>query len=303
MPREPDFRQLRYFIAVAEELHFTRAAARLGIAQPPLTQQIQKLESLLGCPLLTRGRTTTLTAAGAVLLDQARGLQTHLESVIETTRRAARGETGRLALGVPPSVMLSSLPSVIRRYRAAHPEVSFTLREMGTTAIERALVSEEIDLGFLREATPGPPLTARVLYKEPVVIVLPRSHRLARTRSLSLQDLRHEPFVLFPRRVGPVFHEHLISLCVAAGFTPNIVEEATQWQSVVSLVAAGVGVTIGPACIRKFRWPDVVFRPLPRAATTVLACWRDDLLAPAAAAFLKMAGSALAPSSRHQQHL
>ena len=289
----PDLRQLRYFVAVAEERHFTRAAQRLDMAQPPLTQQIQKLESLLGCQLLTRGRSTTLTTAGEVLLEQARGLLAHFDSVMDSTRRASRGETGRVAVGVPPSVMLSGLPAVIRRYRALHPEVSFALREMGTSAIERSLLSEEIDLGFLREATPGPPLAARMLYQEPVVVVLPKSHGLTRRKSLPLGALKHEPFVFFPKRVGPVFHEHLLSLCVAAGFTPNIVEEATQWQSVISLVAAGVGVTIAPACVRKFRWPYVTFRPVPHATTSVLACWRDGLLPPTAAAFLKMAKSTM----------
>jgi DNA-binding transcriptional LysR family regulator len=285
----PDLRQLRYFVAVAEELHFTRAAERLGIAQPPLTQQIQKLEALLGCQLLTRGRATALTPAGAVLLQESRRLLTQFDTVLDATRRAARGETGRLAIGVPPSVMLSGLPAVIRRYRERYPAVSFTLREMATSAIESATASGEVDLGFLREAATVPPLVSKILYTEPVLTVLPKSHRLAGRAAIKLNTLRDEPFVFFPRRLGPAFHDRLISLCVSAGFTPKIVEEATQWQTVISLVEAGMGVTLAPACVRKFRWPQVVFKPLAGATTSVSACWHENGLSPTASAFLTMA--------------
>jgi DNA-binding transcriptional LysR family regulator len=288
-----DLRQLRYFIAVAEELHFTRAAERLGIAQPPLTQQIQKLESHLGCKVFTRGRSTSLTPAGAVLLEEARRILAHVDTAVESARRAARGETGRLAVGVPPSVMLAGLPAVIRKYRDRYPAVAFTLREMSTSAIEHAVTSGEVDLGFLREATPGPPLISKILYEEPVVAVLPKSHRLAARASIKLSALQHEPFVFFPKRLGPTFHDRLTALCVAAGFTPNIVEEATQWQTVISLVEAGMGVSLAPACVRKFRWSHVVYRPLPGATTSVSACWPEADISPTAAAFLKMAKSGM----------
>jgi len=209
--------------------------------------------------------------------------------VLDSTRRAARGESGRLAIGVPPSVMLSGLPAAIRRYRERYPAVSFTLREMATSAIESATGSGEIDLGFLREAATAPPLVSKVLYTEAVLAVLPKSHRLASRNSMKLNALRDEPFVFFPRRLGPAFHDRLTSVCVAAGFTPNIVEEATQWQTVISLVEAGMGVTLAPACVRKFRWPQVVFKALPGATTSVSACWHENGLSPTAMAFLKMA--------------
>jgi DNA-binding transcriptional LysR family regulator len=289
MTREPDLRQLRYFAVVAQELHFTHAAERLGMAQPPLTQQIQKLESMLGCQLFTRGRTTALTPAGTVLLAESRRLFTQFDSAIDATRRAARGETGRLAIGVPPSVMLSGLPAVIRRYRERYPLVSFTLREMATSAIESAVASSEVDLGFLREAAPRTPLVSNIIYHEPVLAVLPKSHRLASRASLKPGALSGDPFVFFPRRLGPAFHDRLISLCVAAGFTPNIVEEATQWQTVISFVEAGMGVSLAPACVRKFRSPHIVFKPLPGATTSVAACWRENGLSPTATSFMKMA--------------
>lgn len=284
----PDLRQLRYFVAVAEELHFGRAAERLGMAQPPLTQQIQKLERLLGCQVFVRGRSTTLTAAGAALLDEARAILAQVERGIDRTRRAAQGETGRLTLGVPPSVMLTALPAVVRKFRERYPDVGFTLREMSTAAAQEAVHSGEIDLAFLREARAASPLRSTIVFTEPVVAVIPRSHTAA-AGTFTLKSLRGEPFVLFPRRLGPALHDRLTSLCARAGFTPNIVQEATQWQTVISFVEAGVGVTLAPACVRKLRWKGVICRRVPGATTSVAACWKEQNLSPPAERFLKMA--------------
>jgi DNA-binding transcriptional LysR family regulator len=284
----PDLRQLRYFVAVAEELHFGRAAERIGIAQPPLTQQIQKLEALLGFQVFVRGRKTSLTPAGAVLLDEAKRILAQVSRGIETTRRAARGETGQLSIGVPPSVMLSGLPAVIRKYRERHRNVAFTLREMSTSAIEDAVRSGEIDLGLLRETEPPRPLLSKVILTEPVVAVIPAAHALAKRGTLKLAALKPEPFVLFPRRLGPALHDRLTSACAAAGFVPDIVQEATQWQTVVSLVEAGMGVSLAPGCVRKFRWRGVAYRPVPGLTTRVSACWHEKGLSPTAADFLKM---------------
>jgi DNA-binding transcriptional LysR family regulator len=284
----PDLRQLRYFVAVAEELHFGRAAARVGIAQPPLTQQIQKLEGLIGCQLFQRGRKTILTGAGAALLEETRRILPQVERAVEFTRRAARGETGELRLGAPPSIMLSALPSAIRKYRRLYPEVQFTLRELSTSAIEEAVRREEIDLGFLRETRPGAPLASKVIFEEPVVAVLPASHRLATRRELALASLREEPFVFFPRRLGPVFYDKLAGFCTEAGFAPKVVQEATQWQSVVCLVEAGMGVSLAPGCVQRFRWKGVVYRPLRQLRTAVSACWRLNSGSSTVAAFLKV---------------
>jgi DNA-binding transcriptional LysR family regulator len=285
----PDLRQLRYFVAVAEELHFGRAAERIGIAQPPLTQQIQKLEAQLGCPVFIRGRTTSLTAAGAVLLAEARRILSQFERAVDATRRTARGETGQLTIGVPPSVMLSDLPAVIRKYRERYPKVGFTLREMSTSAIEDAVRLGEIDLGFLRETRSAVPLFSEVVFNEPIVAVLPISHKLAKRGALKPHALRNEPFVLFPRGLGVALHDRLMALCAHAGFSPNIVQEATQWQTLIALVEAGIGVSLAPGCVRKFRWRGVVYRPLPGVTTSVAACWIHAGLSPTAAAFQKMA--------------
>ncbi|HUI82268.1 MAG TPA: LysR substrate-binding domain-containing protein [Bryobacteraceae bacterium] len=284
-----DLRRLRYFLAVAEELHFGRAAERVGIAQPPLTQQIHKLESELGCPLFVRGRKTVLTEAGNTLLEQARRILEQAERAAEMTRRAARGEQGQLVVGAPPSVMLSALPAVIRKYRQEFPAVQFTLRELSTSAIENALRAGEIDVGFLRETRPEPPLESQILFEEPVVAVLPASHPLAARKTVALAALRHEPFLFFPRRLGPAFYDKLISFCSQAGFVPDVVQEATQWQSVVCLVEAGMGVSLAPGCVERFRWAGVAYRPLHQLRTLVTACWRHEPPSPTAKAFLRLA--------------
>jgi DNA-binding transcriptional LysR family regulator len=281
-----DLRQLRYFVAVAEELNFGRAAERVGIAQPPLTQQIQKLEAGLGCQLLVRGRKTVLTEAGAVLLEQARRILDQAEDAAEATRCAARGESGHLTVGAPPSIMLTALPKVIRRYRKLFPEVRFTLRELSTSAIESALQTGEIDLGFLRESSP---LASELAFEEPVVAALPASHRLVEAKELKLSALRGEPFVFFPRRLGAAFYDKLISFCSAAGFVPDVVQEATQWQTVICLVEAGMGISVAPGCVQRFRWPGVVYRPLRGLKTRVSVCRRAETPSATADAFLKLA--------------
>jgi DNA-binding transcriptional LysR family regulator len=294
----PDLRQLRYFLAVAEELHFGRAAERVGIAQPPLTQQIQKLESRLGCRLFERGRKTTLTEAGVALLEETRRILSQVERAVDATRRAARGETGHLRIGAPPSVLLTALPAVIRKYRRLYPGVQFSLRELSTSAIEDAARRDEIDLGFLREARPGAPLASSIVFEEPVVAVLPTSHRLAARAGLTLASLGTEPFVFFRRELGPAFYDKLIGFCAAAGFAPRVVQEATQWQTVVSFVEAGMGVSIAPGCVRRFRWRGVAYRTLPRLSTGVSACWRSDGASSTAAMFLKLAKAELAQPRR-----
>ena len=287
----PTFRQLRYFLAVAEELHFGRAAERAGIAQPPLTQQIQKLESLLGCKLFVRGRKTRLTAAGAALAADATRLLEQAEQAFDSARRAARGEVGQLRVGVPPSVMLTGLPAAIRRYRERYPAVSFLLREMATSVIEEALRRREIDLGFLRESKPGTPLKSALFLTERLVAVLPAAHPLASRSTLALRQLKSESFVLFPARLGPAFHDVLTGACVRAGFAPRIVQEATQWQTVISFVEAGMGVSLAPECITKFRRAGVTYRVLAHAVTNVYASWYEGEISPAVDQFLKMSAA------------
>jgi DNA-binding transcriptional LysR family regulator len=286
-----DLRQLRYFVAVAEQLHFGRAAQRLGMAQPPLTQQIQKLERKLGYHVFLRqSRKILLTDAGRVLLDEAARILRDCDDAIERARRAGRGETGRIVLGTPPSVMLTALPGAIRRFRDRFHDVDVTLRELSTTAVADGLVAGALDIGFLREVESVGSLPSTVFMREPVVAVLPKTHALARRQRLSLKQLAREPFVLFPRRLGPAFYDRLLSFCVTAGFTPNVVQEATQWQSVIACVETGLGVSLAPACVQRFRWPSVVYRPLPGLVTSVFVCAPAARTSTAVAAFLETLG-------------
>ena len=289
-----DLRQLRYFVAVAEELHFGRAAERLGMAQPPLTQQIQKLERELGYHVFVREpRKTTLTDAGLVLLEEARRILAEMEQAIEHTRRAGRGETGQLTVGTPPSVMLTRLPAVIRKYRERFPAVRFTLREMSTSAIAARLLDGTIDVGFLREMSACGGLPVETVLRESVFAVLPSTHPLTAAPRLRLRQLAKEPFVLFPPHVGVAFYDKLISFCVDAGFTPRIVQEATQWHSVVTFVETGMGVSIAPAGVRKFRWNGVEYRQLAGLETTVSICWQNARESGAIAAFCNLARAEL----------
>jgi DNA-binding transcriptional LysR family regulator len=284
-----DLRHLRYFAAVAEELHFGRAAARLGMAQPPLTQQIQKLEREVGYSLFARNsRRTGLTEAGRVLLESSRRLLAGLEEAIEYTRRAGRGEAGQLRVGTPPSVMLTRLPKAIRKYRQRYPDIRFNLREASTSAILRELRAGALDLGFLREVEPSEGLASEVILREPLNAVLPASHPLAEKRGLNLRHLAGEPFVLFPRQVGEAFYDRLIGICSESGFIPRVVQEATQWQSVVTFVETGLGVSIAPACVAKFRWAGVVHRALPGRTTTIFAAWQAANTPPAVSRFLNL---------------
>lgn len=300
MKRAIDLRRLECFVALAEELHFARAAARLGMAQPPLTQQIQKLERELGYPVVERRpRQAVLTDAGRVLLDGARRVLRDADDLVERARRAGRGETGRVTIGVPPSVMLTGLPAAIRRFRGERPDVQFTIRELSTAAIAEALTAGRLDVGLLREVTSVDGMPAPVLLRERVVAVLPESHPLAARSRLSLRHLAHEPFVLFPRRLGAEFHDRLVGFCRDAGFVPDVVQEATQWQSVVTFVETGLGVSLAPACIERVRLPGVVFRPLAGLSTFVSICAPHASTSTAVAAFVALLQAGMPGRPRH----
>jgi len=210
---------------------------------------------------------------------------------VERARKAGRGETGQLIVGVPPSVMLTRLPSAIRKYRERYAEVRFTLREMATSAIEAALAAGQLDIGFLREASAA---FREFEFKEGLVAILPAAHHLLLRPRLSLKHLAGEPFVFFPRGLGESFYDHLLAYCVSAGFTPRIVQEATQWQSVVTFVEAGMGVSIAPASVEKLRRTGVVYRVLPGLTTTISVCSQGAGTSAASDAFLRLARAALA---------
>lgn len=296
------FHRLRYFVAVAEERHFGRASLRLGIAQPPLSQQIVKLERSLGMRLLRRTtRRVELTEAGEVLLETARAVLLRLRKGVAAAERASRGEIGSLTIGFPASLALSLLPEVIRRHRKKAPDVKLHLREMTTTAQIEALRNGLIDVAFLREARPrDPDLTTESIASEPFIAVLPSRHARASQKRVALSALRHEPFVLFPRAAGPEFYDRIVSLCNAAGFQPRIAQEAVEWQTVVSLVGAGLGVSVAPQCVERLKWPNVAFRAIsPGSERTVVSlCHLAATATPVFAAFKALVRETVAETQR-----
>jgi DNA-binding transcriptional LysR family regulator len=256
--RDLELRHLRYFVAVAEELHFGRAAARLHLAQPPLSQQIRRLEEILGYPLFLRtSRAVRLTAAGEVLLERARRTLGNVREDMEEARSVGRGDEGLLRVGFIGSGMLTPLPAMLGSYRSLYPKVQLHLSESYTAGIAQSLSRGTLDAGFLRDGGPIEGLHVEALFSEPFVAVLPVTHRLAERSMISPADLRDEPFVFFAQAAGALAYEKPISVCEENGFRPRVVQEAPQWLTILRLVGAGLGVSIAPACVRQIAGTDV----------------------------------------------
>lgn len=256
-------RLLVQFIAVAEELHFNRAAQRLHMAQPPLSQAIRKLEQALGVSLFERtNRSVSLTPAGVNFLESAREVLRVLDEGVETTRRVSQGIEGHLTLTFISIVGYAPLLRALKAFRTHFPAVSFTMLEATTQEQTEALEQGRADLGFLR--APGrsaPGLRFNTLLREPYMLALPATHPLAYSETLSLSALQHDNFVSAPRHLGQGFHDQLIQLCGAAGFTPHITQQARQLQTLIALVASGFGVALIPASLAHEAREDVIFRP------------------------------------------
>src|SRR5581483_7565728 len=273
-----ELRHLRYFTVLADELHFGRAAARLGIAQPPLSQQIQHLEAYTGTRLFDRSRRkVALSDAGRALVDDARRILADVERAVEAAQRAGRGESGSLIVAFAASVMFLELPTIIREFRERYPGVALELREMPTGAQIDAIAAGEIDIGFLRQPSASPSLSLTTISREPLHIAVNRNHPLAQRRRLTLRQLADEPFVLFPRDAGPGLYAQILGLCRDAGFEPRVVQETRELYTTVSLVEAGVGVTIVPASVERMAWSGVRFFPISAATTAIAMGWREEL--------------------------
>jgi DNA-binding transcriptional LysR family regulator len=267
-----ELRQLRYFVAVAEELHFRRAAARLHISQPPLSQQIARLEEELGCRLLTRTRRRVeLTAAGEAFLRDARAMLSELDVAIATTRRIDTGQAGLLRVNFVGSALLSIVPGIVQRFRRGRPEVEIELRERSTVDQLRALSAGVVDVGLVR-----PPvdveedLRTEVVMRERTVAAIPVGHPLARLRRVPLRRLAAEPLVLFPREQAPGYHDLLTGRLAATGTSPQVVQYAPEMMTIIGLVAAGIGVSPVPASMSRLALDGVTYRPLSGAPDTQL---------------------------------
>jgi DNA-binding transcriptional LysR family regulator len=268
MTNQLELRHLRYFVAVAEELHFSRAAQRLRMAQPPLSQQIRKLEEHIGYPLFTRNsRMVALTAAGEVLLERSRYILRRLDEDLESVRRVGRGEIGTLTVGFIGSAMLTILPGLIGSYRKRFAKVDLRLRELTTSSLVDAIRQGAVDLGFLRDAGPTEDLVLETVVAERFVVALPEKHLLAKRKKVSLVDLRNDSLILFARELGPLAWDKTIALCETSGFRPPIVQDAPEWLTVLRLVSSGLGFSIAPACVATIKTPGVVCRELTKCPT------------------------------------
>jgi DNA-binding transcriptional LysR family regulator len=266
MDGDIELRHLRYFVAVAEELHFGRAALRLHLAQPPLSQQIRKLEEILGHPLFLRtSRAVKLTSAGEIFLERARRTLRNVQEDMDEARSIGRGEEGFLRVGFIGSAMLTALPDMLGRYRRLYPKVNLQLHEAHTSDIVQNLLKGELDAGFLRDGGQISGLEVEPLFSEPFIAVLPKKHPLARHKAISTKELRDEPFVFFTPSAGTLAYEKTVSLCEEQGFRPRVVQEAPQWLTIMRLVGAGLGVTIAPACVKQVATPNVACLSLRRA--------------------------------------
>ncbi len=280
-----DFRQLRYFIAVAEELSFTRAALRLHLSQPPLSQQIQSLEQDLGVRLLERSkRHVALTEPGRVFLEQARQILAKADEARSQVAAAAAGHSGQLRLAYTSSVSFHpALPQTLLRFGQIAPNVRLKLSEMYTEPQFSALLTGEIDLGFVRNepihALDARALRLNVIDREPLLLALPAGHSHAGSSSLRLADVAGNPFVSQPRELAATLYDRLVSLATAAGFQPEIVQQAQQINGLLALVAAGLGLALVPASMRSVRLAGVSYVPLEDSNAYMLlatACRAND---------------------------
>lgn len=296
-----ELRHLRYFIAVAEELHFTRAAERLHIGQPPLSHAIQVLEADVGARLLERTkRWVRLTEAGRLFLADARRILAMAEQAVETARRAERGEAGELRIGFTYSTPLTPLfANVINRYRQEFPQVTLTLHELATLRQLDGISERSLDLGFIRPPEVPVPagITLTRLREDPLVVVLPTSHRLAAKAAIAIKELAELPFVMYPPDAGTGIYPQILRLCRAAGFVPRIGQTAGEASTIIGLVAAGSGITMLPASFDRIRMDGVCYRPIvDREATTMLLlAQRAGEHAPLVAAFVALVTDAAKP--------
>ena len=275
-----ELRHLRYFVAVAEEAHITRAAERLGIQQPPLSQQIRALERELDVQLFRRKpRGVELTDAGQAFLERARAILDQVERAFATTRRTARGEQGRVVVGFTSSAPFHPfVPRVIRAFREISPLVSLVLEESGSSELVQGLHNEEIDAAFIRSPLADVVgLVVRPLLEEEMVVALPAGHALAKdSGALPLSALANETFILYKRPGGPGLYDTIITACRGAGFSPRVGQEAPRIISTLNLVAAGLGVSIVPTSLQRLQMDGVIYRDLCDSpglkAPLILAC-------------------------------
>ncbi|MGC2160999.1 MAG: LysR substrate-binding domain-containing protein [Silvibacterium sp.] len=276
-----ELRHLRYFCAVAEEQSFTFAARRLHVSQSGVSGQVRDLEEELGVTLLNRNqRKVSLTPEGAIFLREAQEILERTEQAKELVVRASQGQYGKLSIGLCGPATAPFLPRLIREFRKKQPGVTVALKDLDPAHQPGALANREIDIGFTRSVTPEfrKVLNSEILFREPIMAVLPRGHVLEREKSISLTQLAAERFILYARENAPDLFDVIVTLCKRAKFSPRIVDSPGLWQSVLTMVEAGEGVSLVPACVRHLRSNDVTFKPLSNRGcqVEVVLAWRDN---------------------------
>jgi len=287
-----DLRRLAYFVAVAEELHFGRAAVRLNIAQPPLSRQIAQLESDLGVALIDRSRSQiALTQAGTVLLDRAREILGRVEAAEREVVRIGQGVSGYLRIAFVGSASHGVLPEIMRAFRNAYPEVDLALSAMNNAELKRAVIQREIDIAIARPSLDDEELKSEPFHQEPLILALPIASPLLGSEPIRLAALKDETFVLYPRKPRPSFADHILAVCKAEGFAPKSPVMAQDYQTAISLVSVGVGVSLVPLSVSQSERHGVAYRSYAghNPGTALSLNYRRDNRTPHLFNFLKVA--------------
>ncbi|MCC5464611.1 LysR family transcriptional regulator [Pelosinus baikalensis] len=288
-----ELRHLRYFVAVAEELHFTRAAERLNMAQPPLSQQIRQLESELGVQLFQRTkRQVELTAAGKNFLKNVYKILIDLDKTCDSAQRAQKGEIGNIVVGFTGTATYDILPKLLQPYRSEFPFVDISVLQLSTTDQIQSLLNGEINIGILCAPIKNSQLNFEVIHQEPFIIAMPRNHPLAsKSGPIEVQEFSKELFIMIPRNSGQIYYDTIINICHNAGFSPNITQEVHELHTSISLVAAGMGVALVPDSIQNLRVRGITYRQLKNSVSTLKTAlaWRNDETSPLVHTFIALA--------------
>jgi len=271
-------RDFKLLTVLANELHFGRAADALGMRQPQLSTRLAQIERAVGVSLFVRRPRVALTPAGRMIVEAARRAFSEFDAAVEQARMVERGQIGSVVTAIGSSVMLSGIPQSIQDFRKAYPEIGITLRDMHSAQQGEALRNGLIDISITREIVDGKSIRSEILGRQRFMALVPAGHRLAGRKKVAIRDLANEPFVLFQHAIAPSLHHQINALCIRAGFTPKIVQEADEWYTVLGFVRAGFGVTISLDMEGAPDWPGVSSCLLDEkdAVAPIFLCWDED---------------------------
>lgn len=274
-----NLRHIRYFVTVAEELHFSRAARKLHISQPPLSMSVQQLENELGFQLFIRtNKSVSLTDAGRLFYQEALQLLRHADEMRQVGERVAKGVVGHLRVGFASSMLFRGLHDMVRAYRARYPDVEVSLHELNSSEQLKALQREQIDIGFVHNHQNEPGISTHLFVAEPFICCLTADHALAGAAVVPVGALGKETILLFPRTLSPHYYDRIMAICVNAGFSPYIIHEVRNWLTIVEMVSQSLGIALVPESMSRLRKPGVVYRPIDdHAILSETHCvWRSD---------------------------